>query len=761
MKQPAISTHVWVRDAEIHGRAQDEIIQEELWALTSGISRLPDEDGRSTTEDFANAGADPYVAALLRRYAEKTEVPRIQGAHTNLFYGCVSVIENDEPVTVYLSRHWSEERFFSPNIHIRDWRSQLGAVFDHSAKTSKLIEIRRHSLFRNAIEKVIKETHSEGFERPILPGFIPEMSPSRYLPTSLSSLVTADEELDSSKPNRVGKEAERFISREIHSIDIIEEKFAQPTSSKMRESVSTIQAEQGEALRMPIDRPLVVNGGPGTGKTLVGLHRAAFVMYQLREKGIDPSCLVIAPNATFLDYVNQVVVDLHESDIRQRTLVDVLFGDTTDLQFALREQISGNGTARIKGDLLMVGAIRSFVARRFLAREFLVTSGKRSGFVSQTQVSQLVSRAREKLCLTGTGLVSIRNWLTGELLKLASGALEGDESLQDASVSGRPLRVEIGEDLEQNAKAMLKISNRCIPVMSPSEVLRDLIFGEDLPLETEDGVLRAILLVIRRRSAQRMILYRDDAALYDEIVHVLGNECRTFDHVVVDEGQELSPMEWRAVSRRVSRGSLTVIGDLLQQISPAAAISWSDGTQAAGFGDFSLRNLTVSYRVPKPILDAAKVCLSPSQSGVLLEGVREGLRPVEVWCEAPVDGKAIASIRLRTGRIHLGRSSLSSSSKDDRFLIVTVDPRLLKLDGSTETMHAKRPDTVHGLEFDHVVLVEPADWVEENSYGKRLLFVCMTRATKTLHVLHHRPLPSVLGSAYFDSLRLSDLPARP
>lgn len=759
MKQPAVSTHLWIKDAEIHGRAQDEIIQEELAALNSGISQLPAEDGGSTTEDFANAGADPFVAAVLRKYAERTELPRIRGAHTNLFFGCVSVIENDEPVTVYLSRHWSKEGFLSSHIHIRDWRSQLGAVFDHSVESIGLIEIRRHSLFRREIDKVIREVHSRSNARPALPGFAPELPPGQRFPSSVIT-SSVDEELSHKALNRVDEDAERFIAREIHSIDIIEEKFARPTTSKMRESVSTIQAEQGEALRMPIDRPLVVNGGPGTGKTLVGLHRAAFVMYQLRAQGIDPSCLVIAPNAAFLDYVNQVVVDLHESDIRQRTLVDLLAGDSIDSSYVASERISGNGTARIKGDLLMVKAIRSFVARRFHDREFLVSSGKRSGFVSQAKVSELVARAKEKLCVTEASVASIRNWLTGELLKLANDALDEERSIQEIPVSGRPLKAELGEDLERNVKAISKISNRCIPLMSPSEIFQDLIFGVDLPVDSEDAVLRAVLLAIRRRSGQQLIMYRDDAALYDEVVHTLGNECRTFDHVVVDEGQELSPMEWRAVSRRVSKGSLTVIGDLLQQLSSAAASSWTEGMQAAGFGGYSLRNLTVSYRVPKPILDAAKVCLDSSEPGLSLEGVREGLRPFKVSCQAPVDGRVIGSIRLRTGRIHLGRASLSSSSKDDRFLIVTVDPRLLKLDGSTETMFARKPESVHGLEFDHVVLVEPADWVEENSFGRRLLFVSMTRATKTLHVLHHRPLPSVLGKAAFDSLSSGDLPSR-
>lgn len=760
MKQPTVSTHHWIKDAEIHGSAQDEIVQEELAALNSGISKLPAEDGRSTTEGFANAGADPFVAAILRKYAEKTEVPRIQGAHTNLFFGCVSVIENNEPVTVYLSRHWSKEEFLSPNIHIRDWRSQLGAVFDHSVESIGLIEIRRHSLFRRGIDKVIREVHSSSDARPALPGFAPELPPGQHIPSSATIPSEDEEELSQNAPNRVDEDAEKFIAREIHSIDIIEEKFARPTTSKMRESVSTIQAEQGEALRMPIDKPLVVNGGPGTGKTLVGLHRAAFVMYQLRDQGIDPSCLVIAPNAAFLDYVNQVVVDLHESDIRQRTLVDLLAGDSTSSPFTFSERISGNGASRIKGDLLMVQAIRSFVARRLHAREFLVSSGKRSGFVSQAQVRELVSGAREKLRETNSSLASIRNWLSGELLKIANDALEVEKSRQEAPASGRILKVELGENLERNAKAISKVSNRCIPLISPLEVFQELIFGVDLPLDTDDLVLRAVLLAIRRRAGQQPILYRDDAALYDEIAYVLGNECKKFDHVVVDEGQELSPMEWRAVSRRVSKGSLTVIGDLLQQLSFAATSSWAEGMQAAGFSHYSIRNLTVSYRVPKPILDAAKVCLDSSEPDLSLEGVREGLRPYKVSCESPVDGKTIASIRLRTGRIHLGRSSLSSSSKDDRFLIVTVDPRLLKLDGSTETMFAKRPESVHGLEFDHVVLVEPADWVEENSFGRRLLFVSMTRATKTLHVLHHRPLPSGLGRAGFDHLSSRDLPSR-
>ena len=759
MKQSAVSTHLWIKDAELHGRTQEEVIQEELAALRSGISKLPAEDGKSSTEDFANAGADPFVAAVLRKYAEKTEVPRIQGAHINLFFGCVSVIENGEPVTVYLSRHWSKEGFLSPNIHIRDWRSQLGAVFDHSVEPIGLIEIRRHSLFRTGIEKVIREVHSRSLARPALPGFVFDTPPARHLPPATFVPSVDDDEVSSNALSRVDEDAERYIARGIHSIDIIEEKFAGPTASKMSESVSTIQAEQGEALRMPIDQPLVVNGGPGTGKTLVGLHRAAFVMYQLREHGTDPSCLVIAPNAAFLDYVNQVVVDLHESDIRQRTLIDLLTGDSIDSSFVVREQISGSGTARIKGDLLMVKAIRSFVASRLHPREFLVSSGKRSVVVRQAQVSELVTRAREKLRVTESSLASIRNWLTGEILKLANDALEGDTSIQEAPVSGRLLKIELGEDPERNVKAISKVSNRCIPLMSPSEVFQDLIFGIDLPVDAEDVVLRAVLLAIRRRTGQQIILYRDDAALYDEIAHVLGDECRTFDHVVVDEGQELSPMEWRAVGRRVSKGSLTVIGDLLQQISSAATSTWTEGMQAAGFGDYSLRNLTVSYRVPKPILDAAKVCLDVSRQDLSLEGVRKGLRPFRVSCEAPVDGKTIASVRLRTGKIHLGRASLSSSSRDDRFLIVTVDPRLLKLDGSTQTLFARSPESVHGLEFDHVVLVEPSDWVEENSFGRRMLFVAMTRATKTLHVLHHRPLPSMLGGAGFEHVKSGDLPS--
>ena len=479
----------------------------------------------------------------------------------------------------------------------------------------------------------------------------------------------------------------------------------------MREIVATIQAEQDVVIRAPIDQCLVVQGGPGTGKTAVGLHRAAYLLFEHRRRLVRDGVLVVGPNAVFLDYIANVLPSLGERSVQQRTVLD--------LCIPRLPAVDGVDTAearRAKGSAEMLAALEAAVTRHVS----LPTEPVRQPFGART----LVFEADE-----------IAEWITA--------ALDGNLPVNRRKDSLKPIvdRVLLqrtGKDgAYTKATELRKVLQTCWPAVRPVKLVDQLLaehgFGP--------GGTR------RRWTAA-------DQLLVDEANTLLNGTPFTFGHVVVDEAQDHSAVALRVIGRRSPSGSMTVLGDLAQSTTPAGQDDWDVAlghlTRAAG----SVAHLTIGYRVPGPILDVANRLLAHSGvSTVASTSVRtEGAPPVFVEVAPDRLAARVADEVVAVRHRHHSTGVVAP----DRLVPVLAEAFAARgLRVANRVQHLERDEVpvfgaeaVKGLEFDGVVVVNPAEILDDGGphRGARLLYVAMTRAVQVLHLVSDRPLPPELAS---------------
>ncbi len=542
----------------------------------------------------------------------------------------------------------------------------------------------------------------------------------------------------------------------------------------MRDIVSTIQREQDEIIRSPVPGVLVVQGGPGTGKTAVALHRAAYLLYTHRFPLERQGVLVIGPNPLFLRYIEHVLPSLGESGVTLSTINGLVHG----VQVRAEER---PGTARLKGEArmakLVARAVRS--RQRPLRQALEVPYGGSILRLSPDETAAIVTAARRR-----PGSHNVRRRFVEQLVvrRLADdyeramavrghgGATEeedddeGDGAQLDVADFGRQVRAtpELAEALD-----------RMWPRLSAEELLHDL-FGA-LPLLTlaGGGILEPAELrsLVRPRSGLlgEIPWTTADLALVDEARVLLGSrrgqaaagggdpdEARTYGHIVADEAQDLSPMQLRMVARRSLSGSVTVVGDIGQATGPWAPGDWSEVTEHLP----SIRTpraveLTVSYRTPAEVVEVAGRVLAEAapdlrppvpvrRTGVLprFEAVGETAPGELARRVAALAAELVAEMAPGTAAVLAPTSLVAELALAlDTAGITAADPRL---EGLGAPLSLLPVDLANGLEFDAVVVVEPAAIVEESAQGLRALYVALTRPTRRLAVVHSRPLPRSL-----------------
>jgi DNA helicase IV len=526
-------------------------------------------------------------------------------------------------------------------------------------------------------------------------------------------------------------------------------------SGAMRDIVGTIQAEQDDIIRAPMPGVLVVQGGPGTGKTAVALHRAAYLLYTYRFPLERQGVLVVGPNPLFLRYIEHVLPSLGETGVTLSTVAGLYAGNvrprSTDTAMA----------ARVKGDVRMAKVLSKAVADRQrplktavdipygsfrlrltpeITRDVVHAAKRRPGTHNgrRPQVEQMIAQrlhAQYEQSVTRASRTGIRASAPGD----ATGYAEFAEDLRDSA--------ELRDALE-----------RIWPLLLPEELVHDL-FGARPLIELAAGSLLAdherAALHRRRASALDEIPWTAaDVPLLDEALVLLGprkkradhaDALRTFGHVVVDEAQDLSPMQLRMLSRRSLGGSMTVVGDIGQATGPFSPSDWGDILAHLPSRKPSRQvELTVNYRTPAEIMEVAGRVLAkaaphlvPPQS-VRSAGVGPAVRAVAAGEDVTEVALAVAAaLRSETGGSvavicppslagPLGAAREDDVSLEDDVSIVPVG-------------------SVKGLEFDGVVVVEPSLIADESPQGLRALYVSLTRATKRLTIVHESPLPAVLG----------------
>jgi DNA helicase IV len=521
-------------------------------------------------------------------------------------------------------------------------------------------------------------------------------------------------------------------------------------SGKLGDIAATIQGEQDEIIRAELPGVLVVQGGPGTGKTVVALHRAAYLLYTHRFPLEGQGVLVVGPNRLFLGYIEQVLPSLGEAGVELAVLADLV----DDVAVQGRDE---HLTARVKGDLRMVQVLRRAVRdrQRPLRQDLVVGYGLTNLRVSAAESERIVTEARRRYHRHNSG----RRFVEGELF--AALARSSREDLSASTVRDR-LRhtLEVREALE-----------RMWPALTPAQLLHDLYGSRGLLRSASRRVLAddewASLARARAAAVDEVVWTNDDAPLLDEARALLGpkprarrsgadgsdDEVRTYGHIVVDEAQDLSPMQLRMLNRRSLNGSMTIVGDIAQSTGEWAHGSWQEILDHLPDKRPPRRaELTVGYRLPAPnmalaarVLRVADPDVSPPVS------IREDGDPPRILRtrpdELPVEVVTTALDEL--GAVGAGNVAVIVPSSlldpvSDAFAAAGVDFGRATRHGLDAQITVVPVGLVKGLELDASVVVEPASMVDEEAQGLRALYVALTRATKRLAVVHARDLPEAL-----------------
>jgi len=520
-------------------------------------------------------------------------------------------------------------------------------------------------------------------------------------------------------------------------------------SGQLGDIVATIQAEQDEIIRAPHRGVLVVQGGPGTGKTVVALHRAAYLLYTYRFPLEDQGVLVIGPNRVFLRYIERVLPSLGEAGVEQVVLGDLVPGVTYGARDSWR-------AARVKGDLRMAKVVAKAVSDRERPLKDELRLPFRSGYVrvSPATTADIVRGARRRYRRHNAA----RRWVENELLvALAS-------SWREPGVSAGEVRDAVRQHPEYRSAL-----ERMWPVLTPAELLNDLYGSKGLLRLAGEKYLDedeyTALFRPRVSNIDEARFSEHDVAVLDDAFEVLGpvprragkidenDEIRTYGHIVVDEVQDLTPMQLRMVTRRSLNGSMTVVGDIAQATGALAPASWDDVlAHLPDRKEPRVVGLSVGYRIPGSIMLLADRVMEAAAPGLRApRSVREGGSPPE-FVSASVAGlsEAVADVTRR----------LVDELPGGNVAVVCPDAMVERLSAhlaSSGIVHGRATasalDTgvtvvpvslVKGLELDGVVVVEPADIVDDETMGLRALYVALTRATQRLAIVHARDLPACM-----------------
>ncbi|MYI56811.1 MAG: hypothetical protein F4062_07280 [Acidimicrobiia bacterium] len=523
-----------------------------------------------------------------------------------------------------------------------------------------------------------------------------------------------------------------------------------PRTGRLGDVTATIQAEQDDVIRAPLPGVLIVQGGPGTGKTVVALHRAAYLIYTHRFPLAGQGVLVIGPNPVFLTYVEQILPSLGEAGVRLATLGDLL--DDVPVSGHDSEPV-----ARTKGDARMAAVVRRAVRTRQRAlREPLVLDyGLRRLRLSTEASAAIVAGARRRARTHNGG----RRFVVEAFFdSLATSVRRPADAAELAGALGETLEVRRALDWMW-------------PQLTPAHLLHDLFGSRALLAHAGTGVLSDAeiegLYRPRRAHADDVVWTTDDVPLLDEARMLLGprnprgnaGRIRTYGHIVLDEAQDLSPMQLRMVGRRSLNGSLTLVGDIAQATSAWAHDSWDSLVELVSpETPPRFAELTIGYRVPQPIMSFAAACLPPELADLVPpRAARPGGEPpriVRLPAAAPGALAAAVTAAVRNELSHVGAGNLAVICADEQVDELsgaltaagvahgTSDRRALGMQVSVCSAR-----TLKGLEVDAAVVVEPRRIAAESAAGMRLLYVALSRATQRLTVIAAEPLPRPLEEA--------------
>ncbi len=522
---------------------------------------------------------------------------------------------------------------------------------------------------------------------------------------------------------------------------LLQAEIERPRVGPMRDIVATIQPEQDEIVRSGLGGTVCVQGGPGTGKTAVGLHRVAYLLYAHRERLARTGTLVIGPNRSFLHYIEQVLPALGELEVKQATVDDLV----------AHVEVSGTdeaATAVVKGDARMAEVLRRALRSHVTlpTEPVVVVRGSRRWRVPAYELEEIVRELLDRDIRYGSARDALPQRIAhAVLVRMEQSGEAPDDRVQDAVARNPAVKAAVKE---------------VWPPVDPAKLVLRLLSDAGFLATHADGLMsdeeqKRILWQKPPRSVKSARWSPADAVLIDEATDLVART-HSLGHVVLDEAQDLSPMQYRAVGRRCTTGSATVLGDLAQGTTPWATGSWQEALTHLGKPDAAVEELTAGFRVPREVIAYASRLLPHMSPGLQeVSSVRESPGSLQVRQAADAADLIAAVVRACEESLrHEGSIGLIAADARIAALAGALEAAGLPyLDPGSETTLDARLTLVpaslaKGLEYDYVVLDDPAAVVAgepDERTGLRRLYVALTRAVSGLTVLHREPLPAQLA----------------
>jgi DNA helicase IV len=516
---------------------------------------------------------------------------------------------------------------------------------------------------------------------------------------------------------------------------ILIDEIERPRSGPMRDIVATIQPDQDDIVRADVEHTVCVQGAPGTGKTAVGLHRVAYLLYAYAQRLGRGGVLVLGPNRAFLAYIENVLPALGELDVTQIAVADLLALVT----------VSGTDTdqaGRVKGDARMAQVLSRALWEQIAepADGIMLARGSWRWRIPAHEIAGLAAELRARGVRYQTGREMLSHRIAHVILTRMEAA---GESCDDRT-----------HEAVRRTTQVRRAVDQVWPKADPVRLVFRLLSEPALLSRAADGILEpaeqaAISWASPPRSPRSARWTAADAVLVDEAADLM-ERTPSLAHIVVDEAQDLSPMQCRAIGRRCATGSATILGDIAQGTTPWAASSWQDVLGHLGKPGAELRELDTGYRVPRQILDFASRLLSHIAPGLSPAGSVRQDPGALVVAEVKPGGLAGALAAASTDALARPGSAAVVAADDQvpaiqAMLADAGVPHAVLAGAAAAGLITVVPVTMaKGLEFDQVIVVEPARIVAAEARGLQRLYVALTRAVSRLTVLHAEPLPAPL-----------------
>lgn len=528
----------------------------------------------------------------------------------------------------------------------------------------------------------------------------------------------------------------------------------------MRDIVATVQAEQDEIIRADLPGVLAVQGGPGTGKTAVALHRAAYLLFTHRHQLTQKGVLFVGPNRLFLKYIDRVLPALGETGVILTTPSGLVSGIKVT-------GVDSPAAARIKGEARMARVVAQGVKEleKGLDKPFNLKVGRYEIRVNPRSTESVAQSARRGRGPHNRKRPTVHKLMIRRLHSQYVSAVARAGRRLGGSEGAMP-RDEFELEMAESDQ-FWQLLDLVWPVLTPEQFVETLLTDRGLLTAAGRGFLREdeILALLRDppNDPAHVRWTPSDVALLDEAASLLGSvdgpadpehdDVTSYGHILVDEVQDLSPMQLRMLTRRSLHGSMTIVGDLAQATGPSAATSWDEVLgHLPERKPPTLKELSINYRTPSEIMDEAWKLLA--DSGLSLEPPRSvrssGHEPGYVKAEP---GGLLTSLsqvlRSELDQDPQGTIAVVSSHDQQDAVFVTLNGegftvgRALQ-DGLEHRITLLTADLVKGLEFDSMIVVEPSSIEDEAAQGARALYVVMTRATRRLTLVHENSLPGAL-----------------